>query len=86
VDYHTEQRFRILTLKNVGIFALRKGLFLEPEEMSVILNKPKQSKQDEEEKEPKEPDFSSKKINENFSLANQLTGRVHETDPLIKRK
>lgn len=44
-----------------------------------------QSKQDDEEEEPVKLDFSSKSINEVFSLTNQLTELVLETDPLTEK-
>lgn len=43
-----------------------------------------QSKQDDEEEEPVKLD-SSESINELFSLANQLTELVLETDPLTEK-
>ncbi|XP_050063139.1 tigger transposable element-derived protein 1-like [Aphis gossypii] len=57
----------------------------ELEEITAIQNEPKQFNQEEEEEEPVKLDFSSKSINEIFSLANQLTERVLETDPLTER-
>ncbi|KAL4084407.1 hypothetical protein QTP88_028230 [Uroleucon formosanum] len=56
----------------------------ELEEIILIQNERNQSNQDDEE-EPVKLDFSSKSINEVFSLANQLTERVLETDPLTER-
>lgn len=47
-------------------------------------NEPKRSDQDEE--EPVEPDFSSKTVDEFFSLANQLNERVFETDPYLPER
>jgi len=55
------------------------------EEITAIQNEPNQSNQNDEEEEHVKLDFSSKKINEVFSLANQLTERVLETDPFTER-
>lgn len=63
-----------------------QGLTLEDlEEITATPNEPKQTEDDEEEKEPVKPNFSFKSIKEVFSLANQLTERVLQTDPLTER-
>jgi len=55
------------------------------EEITIILNEPKQSMDDEEEEEPVKPNFSSKSIKEDSSLTNKLTERVLQTKSLTKK-
>jgi len=54
------------------------------EENTETLHEPKQSNQSEEEGEPVNSDFSSKSVDEVFSLTNQVIERVLETDHSLK--
>lgn len=77
--------FEEINRDNIEEMMLNNDQELTLEELEKIItttNELRQSKQDEEEEEPMKPEFSFKTINEIFLLANQLTERILETNPL----